>query len=330
MGEHVPNSRLTVDSVPSGDADFGEVIFPFAMTFDAYGVWGDFETVRTVAEPIWAAQAAAARLPESLTKLRTSLFAAARYMRTTDFDEDITGAVGSEAAWIETMREHVRLIRIAVERGSARHLEIARATTDATAQIAERGTAKEHDLSRAIGEAISVASQLPVLHEHRFEQLPFWSYDDPPGPFDVVVGDPDAPSMAVEVKLSDHNTMSHLLWDIAKLFGVLAASADHVFLVGGYPAHLWKTAEFSALCASGPVSLLQLPIENEWPSLLAHSKGTPLRIPSVIESTEVARVAFRRHGEPWEMRAVAIEPTADGWIELQDGALDATKRYQPD
>src|ERR1700733_9540493 len=107
MSDHIPNNGISGASVPPADADFAEVIFPFAMSYHAFEVWGDFETVRDVAEQIWATRARTGALPTSLTKLRTSLFGAARYMRMTDFDEDIADIPGSEAAWIEMMREHV-------------------------------------------------------------------------------------------------------------------------------------------------------------------------------------------------------------------------------
>ena len=45
------------------------MIFPFAMTFDAYEVWGDFETVRGAAEQTWAAREKTGALPSSLAKL---------------------------------------------------------------------------------------------------------------------------------------------------------------------------------------------------------------------------------------------------------------------
>lgn len=71
-------------------------------------------------------------------------------------------------------------------------------------------------------------------------------------PFDVVVGAPAAPTAVVEVKLSDHNTLSRSLWDIMKLLGVLALSADHVYLIAGYPSRIWEKANFAALYTTGP------------------------------------------------------------------------------
>ena len=335
MTDHIPNNKLTPGLVPSPDADFAEVIFPFAMTFDAYEVWGDFETVRGAAEQTWAAREKTGALPTSLAKLRTSLFGAARYMRMTDFDEDVAGVPGSEAAWIELMREHVAAIAQAAERGSIWHLQLARSTAEAAARIAELDVAKEYDLRVAIGHALSAITGQPVAssateHERCFGQLPLWAEDDPPGPFDVVVGEPAAPVVAAEAKLSDHNTLSHSLWDIVKLLGVLALSADQVYLIAGYPARIWQQAEFAALYAAGTVPYTQLPIGKEWPSLLKHSKGAPLRIPNAIEVTEVARVGLMRGGEPWQLRTVAIEPAMGGWLELRDGRLDGAQPYQPD
>jgi hypothetical protein len=330
MADHISNMQLTPALVPSSDADFAQVIFPFAMTYLAYEVWGDFETVRDAAEAMWVCREKTGLLPTSLAKLRTSLFGAARYVRMTDFDEDIAGIAGSEAAWIELTRDHVAAIARAVDRGSSRHFQLARATAEAAAQIAAAGAAKERDLSQAIGDALTAMAEERVTHELTFDHLPFWSGDDPPGPFDVVVGDPVAPTVAAEVKLSDHNTLSHSLLDIVKLLGVLARSADHVYLIAGYPTRIWEKAAFAALYTSGDIAFTQLPIEKEWPSLLKHSMGTPLRIPNAIAVTEVAGVGVIRAGEPWQLRTVAIEPATGGWLKLRAGALDGAQPYQPD
>ena len=233
MTDHVPNSKLTPALIPSPDADFAEVVFPFAMTYDAYEVWGDFETVRRVAEQTWAARERTGALPTSLAKLRTSLFGAARYMRMTDFDEDVAGVPGSEAAWIELMRDHITATAAVVAGGSIRHLQLARATAEAAARLSELAAGKEHALRVAIGHALSAIADESVAssataHELEFGRLPLWAEDDPPGPFDIVVGEAAEPVVAAEVKLSDHNTLSHSLWDIVKLLGVLALSADHV------------------------------------------------------------------------------------------------------
>lgn len=165
--------------VPSPDADFAEVIFPFAMTFHADEVWGDFETVRGAAEQTWAVREKTGALPTSLAKLRTSVFGAARYMRMTEFDEDVAGVPGSEAACIELMREHVAAIARAAERGSIWHLQLARSTADAAARIVELDVAKEYDLRVAIGHALSAITGQPVAssateHERSFGHLPLW------------------------------------------------------------------------------------------------------------------------------------------------------------
>jgi hypothetical protein len=110
---------------PVGGRRFWSGDFQFAMTYHAYDVWSDFATVRGAAEQTWAAREVTGALPSSLAKLRTSLFGAARYMRMTDFDEVIAGIPGSEAAWIELMREHVAAIERAVRRGPKQHLHLA-------------------------------------------------------------------------------------------------------------------------------------------------------------------------------------------------------------
>jgi hypothetical protein len=72
-----------------------------------------------------------------------------------------------------------------------------------------------------------------------------------------------------------------------------------------------------------------LPIDKEWPALLGHSKGKPLRIPNRVEITDVARAHFRCRNEPWQVRTVAVDPTLGGWVELNDGRLEGARSYTP-
>lgn len=330
MTAHIPNGELTPKRIPPRDADFAEEIFPFAMAYHAYDVWGDVETVQSVAEGCWRNIEQSKTFPTSLLKLRTSLFGAGRYMRVTDFDEDVIGGSGTEAAWVELMRQHVSAIAAAVDRGAKRHLELASAAAAAAARITQLEKASEHDLRVAIGQALAASSEEPVassatVHEHSFGRLPLWAEDDPPGPFDLVVGEVAAPSAVAEVKLSDHNTLSHSLWDIVKLLGVVTLSADHAYLIAGYPQRVWQRTEFAALYEGGTLPYTALPIAKEWPYLLEHSKGTPLRVPNALEVTEIARVNFRRDGEAWQLRTVAIEPAAGGWLALQNGGLEGAE-----
>jgi hypothetical protein len=332
--EHIPNHKLSLGLIPSADDDFAEVIFPFALSYHAYDVWGDVETVRDAAHRVWAVREESGLLPDSVGKLRMSLFGAARYMRMTDFDEDITGSAGSEAAWIELMRQHVAAIAQTVRQGPRSHPQIARATAEAAAGISELGAAHEHDLRVALGNAVGEITQQPVAssatgHEHSFTRLPLWAEDGPPGPFDVLVGDVTAPRLAAEVKFVDRNTLSHSVWDVLKLLGALALSADHAYLIAGCPTRVWENAEFAELYAAGTVAYSGLPIAKEWPSLLEHSKGVPLRIPNWIEVTEVARINLTRDAEPWQLRAVAIEPAMGGWLELNAGGLEGARPYEP-
>jgi hypothetical protein len=335
LTDHIPNQKLTPALVPSGDADFAGVIFPFAMTYHAYDVWGDFETVRDVAAHTWAVKEQSGVLPTSLTKLRTSLFAAARYMRMTDFDEDIAGVPGAEAAWIDMMREHIAAIEQTTRRGPEPHLQFAGGTVEAAAELRALESAEEYQLRVAVGNALETILGEPVSssasqHEHTFRQLPLWAKHDPPGPFDLIIGDVAAPRFAAEVKLADRNTLSHTLWDVLKLLGVLALTADHAYLIAGFPTRVWAKAKFAPLYTTGTVPYTSLPIEKEWPSLLADSKGTPLRIPNALEVTEISRVHITRDGESYEIKTVAIEPAIGGWLELRDGRLDGAQPYEPD
>ncbi len=43
------NRELTLKVIPSPDADFAEAIYPFAMTYKGYDVWGDKDAAGTSA-----------------------------------------------------------------------------------------------------------------------------------------------------------------------------------------------------------------------------------------------------------------------------------------
>ena len=112
--------------------------------------------------------------------------------------------------------------------------------------------------------------------EISFEALPLWDPADPPGPFDLIAGTSDTPRLAAEVKWASRNTLSHSLWDVLKLLGVLALGADQVYMVAGFPEKIWRSSEFAPLYTTGTVRYTGLPLAKEWPSLISESKGTPL------------------------------------------------------
>jgi hypothetical protein len=329
--KHIPNADLSPQRVPSPDADFAEVIFPFAMSFSGYGVWGDSQTVRHLAEQTWAQYDSSRTLPDSLTKLRTSLFGAGRYMRMTDFDEDVFGGPGSGARWEAMMRDHVARIARIVSDGSETDSVMAAATFDAAAELLQTPAAKERELRIALARALAAHDAGPVIssatgHEHTFTELPLWTAG--PGPLDLIVGTVTAPRIAGEVKLESKNTLSHSLWDVLKLLGALALGAERAYMIAAYPTRVWEHAEFAGLYRHGSLGYTDLPIAKEWPALLV-GKGTPLRIPNKVEITDVAQANFWRLGARWQLRSVAVDPALGGWLELNNGQLDGARPYTP-
>jgi hypothetical protein len=337
----IGNRELAEESVPAPDADFAEVIYPFAMSYPGYAVWGDQETCWATGVRDWDRQEAGSAPPASLTKLRTALFSAGRAMRFIDFDEDITwdattlpesysapgDAPGSGAVWEARMRDLVRAIATEVGRTPPSHLMIARSVAVAAERIGTAGPTGERGLQVALGSAIGELLEEPVAssatgHEVTFASLPFWAESDPPGPFDVVVGDPSCPRIAAELKWAGRNTLSHALWDVLKLLAVLSLSAEQVYLIAGYPDRVWKKAEFALLFEDGIVPYTKLPLAKEWRSLLEESKGTPTRIPNEIEITAVTCISLTHAGERWQLRAVAVDPAPGGWLELRNGRLE--------
>lgn len=338
--QYFSNRELTPERVPSPDADFAEVIYPFAMSYLGYRVWGDQGACWGTGFRDWNRHEKGAALPASLTKLRTALFYAGRAMRFIDFDEDVTwdlatfpdtaaavtDAPGSGAIWETRMRDLVGAIATQVMNTPPAHLTITCAAAIAAEQIATTGPVKERELRVALGEAIGELLDEPVAssaigHEVTFASLPFWDESNPPGPFDLVVGDGQHPRIAAEVKWAAKNTLSHLLWDIVRLLGVLSLSAEQVYLIAGYPNRVWDKAEFSILFEDGIVSYTKLPLAKEWQFMLDDSKGTPTRIPNEIEITDVTRISLIHWGERWQLRAVALDPAAGGWLQLRNGRL---------
>lgn len=322
----IGNRELSPRLVPAADADFSQGIYPFAMSYDGYGIWGDQSMLSGVSGRDWQAQKHG-RLPASMTKLRTSLFGAGRAMRFIEFDEDIFGIEGSEHDWKNQMRELVSAIATQAQSGSATHLIVADAVATAARVLNTKTNVDERELRVALGNAIGDLVREPVAssatgHEMTFDALPLFDPSDAPGPFDVVVGDKERPRFAIEVKWSSKNTLAHSMWDVLKLLGVLALGAEQVYLVAGYPERVWRTAEFRPLYEDGFVSYTGLPLAKEWPWLLRTSRGTPLRIPNHIEISEVIRVGLGYAGEHWQLRAVAVDPAPGGWLELVCGRLE--------
>jgi hypothetical protein len=324
--EHISNEKLTPRVVPAPDSDFAEIIYPFAMTFDGYEVWGDADVLREAAFRMWEVEDRTGVLPESLTKLRTSLFALGRMMRFTDFDEDVFGVEGSEADLKQRVRKHIAAIAEQIDHGPRGHLTMIQATAAAVARLTDIGQVKEREVRIAIAESLAELLDEPVAssatgREITFPELPLWVTSSPPGPFDVIVGDRHTPRIAAEVKWAATNTLSHSLWDILKLLGVLALGAEQVYMAAGYPTRVWDKARFAQLYETGVVGYSELPLAKEWPSLLRDSTGTPLRLPNAVQITEVARMTIAHAGERWQLRTVAIDPAAGGWLELKDGGL---------
>jgi hypothetical protein len=73
----IPNSQLIENDIPSARATWQKIL-PFAMTFDGYEEWGDFEKCKEIAKKGIASFRAKQPFSQSLTDLRTCLFYEAR------------------------------------------------------------------------------------------------------------------------------------------------------------------------------------------------------------------------------------------------------------
>ena len=232
---------------------------------------------------------------------------------------------GSEAQFEAQLRRILSAIRAAVAEGPAFHEAVAIALAVAAAALEPTEKIVERDLQRCFITAFAEASGLAVApseasSEVRIEDMPNWA--ERPGAVDLVAGpNLQAPLLAAEMKWNSE--FAHTVWDAVKLIGLLAKGSRAAYLIAGHPRRAWAgTSPFMALYRDGPLALTELPLEKEWPSLLANSAGRPRAIPHTLEITEIARVTLWHGGELWELRAVAIEPGHGGWLYLEaDGRL---------
>jgi len=315
--------------VPDASADVDE-IHRFANTLDGYRVWGDDRAVAAVSEQTMTR--VRARAPcTSILKLRTALFWQARAARRTD--EVGPSLMPEEAMFEPEMRAPLAQLRDCIGTSPVDLKLFAQALEATAAAIPTEGRFVESDLrDGVIRELADLADALPndplAAAEVNMGQLPGWDPSDPPGKFDVAWGPGDRDrlkreaTLLAEVKWSDHNTLSHSLWDAAKLVAGLRSCADHVILVGGWPTRVWDRAPCAALYRPGVVDYAELAVlPGEWPSLHQRSQGRVLVLPRELRVGQLATVSTQRHGEPWELRAVTIEPAAGGWLWLNRGLI---------
>jgi len=224
--------------VPDASADVDE-IHRFANTLDGYRVWGDDRAVAAVSEQTMTR--VRARAPcTSILKLRTALFWQARAARRTD--EVGPSLMPEEAMFEPEMRAPLAQLRDCIGTSPVDLKLFAQALEATAAAIPTEGRFVESDLRDGmIRELADLADALPndplAAAEVNMGQLPGWDPSDPPGKFDVAWGPGDRDrlkreaTLLAEVKWSDHNTLSHSLWDAAKLVAGLRSCADHVILV---------------------------------------------------------------------------------------------------
>ena len=147
--------------------------------------------------------------------------------------------------------------------------------------------------------------------------VPHWKPHDPPGPIDVVVYWPHSPAAPRYVGHLKYKHTQHSLWDL--FFMASAVEIDHVeasyMLCGMKKDHRRTGRKYSMLFGSGTweSALLRNLDPNEWTFLCDTSRGSHERLPKVVETEAVAARSYRRHGEEWELRCVAVWPRG-GWV----------------
>jgi hypothetical protein len=107
----IPNSKLSAKDIPSSQASWKR-IFPFALTFDGYEQWGNFEKCQEVAKSGIDLFRRKQQLSQSLTDLRTCLFYEARRWRHLDKNPNQKGM-----EYIHALVDAIRVRVIAGELG---------------------------------------------------------------------------------------------------------------------------------------------------------------------------------------------------------------------
>lgn len=316
--------------LPEATADVGE-LHRFANTLDGYHVWGDDRAVAAISEHVTRRVRAGAPCT-SVVKLRTALFWHARMARLTD---EVGPLLMPEEATYEPEMRALLQLRECIGSRSVDVNRFTQAIGGAAAAIPVDGHFVESDLRDAIAAEMASlveasSGQVPLAAtEVNMGRLPGWDPSDPPGKFDIAVGPadrerlPEEATLLAEVKWSDHNTLSHSLWDAAKLIAGLASCADYVVLVGGWPARIWDRAPCAAPYRPGVVDYADLAgLPGEWPSLHRHSQGRVLALPGELRIRELTTASITRGEATWELRAVTVEPAAAGWLWLDNGLVE--------
>jgi hypothetical protein len=318
---------IGLSDLPDPGASVAE-LDQFANTLSGYQGWGNDSSVAAVSD--WVMDhLKGAQACSSVLKLRTALFWHARKARFTD--EVSPSLMPREAMFESELRAILRTLRSCMTAGP-RDDNLLADVVDAVAKDIPKSQAfVEHHLRDAIVNRLAasanavVGSPVIAAAELSLGKLPGWAPDDPPGKFDVAVMHeaPSQPRVLAEVKWSDRNTLSHSLWDAAKLIGGLAKSADHVYLIGGWPAAIWKRAPSAALYQQGEVDFASLAaLPGEWPWLDRHSQGRALVLPNRLRVTNIATISVPHRDSMWELRAVSLEPAAGDWIWLNNGLIE--------
>lgn len=323
--------EIGLSDLPKATVEVAD-LHQFANTLDGYKVWGDYRAVQAVSEHV-VRRLEAGTPCASVLKLRTALFWLARTARLTD--EVGPSLMPEEATFEREMRTVLEKLRACMSGSSADVALFVEALQAAAADIPVSGRFVESNLRDRIVSAMNQIAEaksapgLAAAAEVTMGQLLGWDPADPPGKFDVAFGPSNRDGLTsdarllAEVKWSDHNTLSHSLWDAAKLIGALASRADHVILVGGWPTTVWERAPCAALYQSGLVDYAALTaLPGEWPSLHKHGQGRAVAVPRELRVKLIATVSIPRGEETWELRAVTIEPAAAGWLWLNDGLIE--------
>jgi hypothetical protein len=107
----IPNSELAEKNIPSNHASWKKIL-PFALTFNGYEYWGDFEKCREVAKLGISSYRDKRAFSQSLTDLRTCLFYEARRWRHLEKDPNKKGM-----EYIHALLDAIRMRVLAREFG---------------------------------------------------------------------------------------------------------------------------------------------------------------------------------------------------------------------
>lgn len=166
----------------------------------------------------------------------------------------------------------------------------------------------ERDLETALKDHLVLG---PGFTARQDTTVPVPEWDPQPGRLDLGIWDSDDFLTAViEVKHKFAGAVQESYWDLIKVLAITSSpSRPTAYLVTATSAHEWNRNHFCAQPFSD--CTLNLPSQlasdaKTWHDLTKNENPRPLRIPTEIQISTIARVNLTLSNQPWQIRTVRV------------------------